>query len=356
MGFESPFAAPSATNVYVPNDALAKMITVDFTRNPDDFTINRYTQVIGNLPTKTGYYKRLQPDQNARVRDTTFSLWPDGQPAPSGAWNKKLFTNIFYETQRRVWPWEEGEQTIDQSTIDWEVTYANMVGQQSMTEQTELVIAALEAASWGTNQIDVGLYLNTELSTTGAYLDNGKDSEPHIKRVFGAAEVAIKLGTYSALKPSDLLFVCNPNTAFRLGLSQEIHSYLGRSQWSMDVLTGQTSQGIRDLFGLPPILYGHEVVVEDAAYEPTQPGETRAPSFVLPDNVAYFVSRKGGLKGLAGRGTFSTVVRLFYGAENNYESRYDSWNKLYQGRTWYDSQVQVSSTLTGVRMVNLFAP
>lgn len=341
---------PGPTNVYVPFFNIQGGLIVAFARNPAAFPLNLYCQVV---PTDrmVGKYLYIDPAQAGRITDKTLNqfAWPDGQPAPQGNWAKQEFEFRDYATQRYVYPWALGFQTVQQASWDIINSHAHVAAQQAMTARAIKVFEALNSASWGNNTV----------ASSGDW-GNGTATNPIIKKTVNAAAKKILQSTVGAVNPRDMILVVNPNTATKMAESQEVHTYLKESVPALEVLRGTISDGEQlyrrnAVWGLPPTLYGYKLVVEDTVVVSTakKAGSTTT-EFVMPDGVAYLLSRPGGLEGLYGHPTFSTVVIFTYRPEEMLpEHMTDQNNRLHLGRVIDNFAAVVVAPAAGVKITGV---
>ena len=90
-------------NTYVPStNALATgALQVEFTRAVNSFAITRYAQIVA-CNQQTGYYLRLDSDDNVRVTDVNEFIWPLGNDRPVGKMNEHDF--VTFTAQRFAFP------------------------------------------------------------------------------------------------------------------------------------------------------------------------------------------------------------------------------------------------------------
>lgn len=340
------FGAPSPTGVFIANSDVSRQIRIDYARNIADFPVNRYHQMVPGLKKEAGYFLRIKPNQNFRVRfnDLRNNVWHDGADRPRHQGNQKLFEWARYDTTRYDFGYTIGKKAVDQADFDIEPIYAGMASQQAMTAKTILALAALADADWQSNTAAVG----TLVSDATKHWGNGTASNPVIKNaLLKAAIIANKL-TGGVVKPSDLVLQINPELARNMAISEEIHAYLKESEYSHRIQEGTINQK----WGLPDKLYGHELVIEDAVQDTSQEGGTDAPRYILDDDVAHFLSRPGGLVGKAGAPAFSTLTAFHYGPEMDVESKYDEDNRRVEGHVGMDVDLLVTTTLGGFRFTD----
>jgi hypothetical protein len=118
----------------------------------------------------------------------------------------------------------------------------------------------------------------------------------------------------------------NPTTALAIGATQELIDVIKQSADAYGQVTQNT--GKFSEYGLPNRLYGVEVVVEDAVVVTSAVGASSlVNSYIMPDGVAFLLSRPGGLESKGGGPSFSTVT-LMAKEEMTVETTKDQYNRL----------------------------
>lgn len=345
-----PLNQPGPTNVYVPFFNIQGGLIVAFARNPAAFPMNLYVQVV---PTDrmVGKYLYIDPAQAARITDRSLKqfAWPDGQPAPQGNWAKQEFEFRDYATQRYVYPWALGFQTVQQASWDIINSHAHVAAQQAMTARTVLCIEALKNANWGSNTVN-----------SPANWGAGTATNPVIKKTLNNAAKKILQSTVGAVNPRDMILVISPNLATKMAESEEVHTYLKESVPALEVLRGTISDGDHlyrrnAVWGLPPTLYGYKIVVEDTVVVTSaKKSSSTVTQYAMPDDTAFLVSRPGGLEGLYGHPTFSTVVLFTYRPEEMLpEHMTDQNNRLHLGRVIDNVAAVVVAPASGVKITGV---
>lgn len=308
----------SAYNGYIPQ---ATGVVISYIRDPKAFKLNKYVQYVES-PTTVGVYARTNRDQPVRVVTDADFVWADGADRPAGDWNQIPFEWIEFSTLRRDYPFRIGNMALRQAKDTWKPLehHAGMTASQAMTNRTARIVSMLETASnWGVST-DTATSLNG-----GAGKWDTASSEPSeptynaIRKSLLQATMRINLATNGIVQPSDLVLVISPVTAIAMASSAEIHNYLKFGPFSKAQLEGSENQNLQ--WGLPPSLYGHELIVEDASRVTVRPsadgslatGSDR--SYIKSPDSAIFLSRKGGINGIYMGRTFATV-QMFW---NEYE-------------------------------------
>jgi hypothetical protein len=352
-----PASYPQVTNVYVPNHAATGGLLTGFSRNPKDFAFNRYSQIFP-VPNMIGYYATWTSRQAARIHNNDLRdfMWRDGNDAPSGADNLESFQYNKYETIRYAFPFTLGDMTISQA--DWPVlqAHAEMVAQQAMTGRTALAYSQWGVpANWNTHCAMVDgsagtLNGNAALLPSGQNFKNGSSTNPNIQIAINAGMIKINQDTLGVLKPKDVAVIVNPNTAYQMAQSPEIHDYIKGSPFVQAQLRGD-SESLNGMWGCPDVLYAHPFVVEDAVIDINLKGATPdTTGYVVPDGVVLMASRIGVLEGVGGSPAYSTILTFYCQDDMTVQSYHDVNNLLTRGRVVTNFTVVVSNFNSGYLM------
>jgi hypothetical protein len=347
----APLNLPGNANVYVPFFDVQGGLIVGFARNIRDFPLNHYVQIVpANF--ERGKYLFIDPRQAARIKDKSLKqfVWADGQAAPDGTWNVQEFEFRDYFTQRYVYPWALGFRTVQQASWDIVSSHSMMAAQQAITARTVKVIETLKNFNWGPNE-------DTATSLGGGKWDAGDSENPYIKKTLNTVARKILQSTVGAVKPRDLILIISPVLASRMAESKEVHTYLRESIPALEVLRGTISEGQQlyernATWGLPPTLYGYRILVEDTiVVVEGRRSNPEVTQFVMPDDTAFLISRPGGLEGVYGHPTFSTVTMFTYRPEEFLpEYMYDPNNRRHVGRVIDNFDVVVTAPISGFKI------
>ena len=340
---------PSNLSVFVPSHEASGSLLVGFSRNVDDFPVNKYIQIFPSTK-MIGLYASYTSRNAARIISNTDAehVWADGDACPPGLNNLESFQFVPYVTQRRVYSFTLGELTVDQMSFDLLMTNSRDMAQQSMTARTMLVQNGLQGAAWGANTAAVnGGILSAGQNWRTGNNGEGTNQGPNIKLSLQYGQQTINLATIGVVKPRDLTLVVNPDTAQKMAASTEIQDYIKQSPVALAQLRGDVPSQ-NGVWGLPDTLYGVNVVVEDAVRVSSRKGAgTDSLGYVMPNGIAFLLARPGKLEGLAGSRSFSTVQLFFFQDEMTVETLYDINNKRYLGRVISNYIPVVATTYSG---------
>ena len=357
------YVFPSGTNTFVPSFDATGQLTVEFSRNPKDFALNRYV-TITPVKKSSGFYMQINPEQAARVMDPTNLgefVWHDGTDAPDGNWGTEAFQWQTYNTLRYAFPFSLGYKAEKQA--DWRIlaVHAAIAAQDAMTARTVKVQGLLTTpGSWPTNHTSTFKNVGTLQSGSAftVFANGGSSTNPVILNALNLIAQQIQLDTLGRVKMEDLILVIPPKVATGLAVSQEIHDYMKSSVYSLPAIKGENN--INAAWNLPDHLYGMEIVVEDAVRVSNRKGAALSTLYTMYDSVtnkdmALVLARKGGLVSPAAGGpSFSTVHLLMY-EEMTVESRDDVDNRKVKGRVVEDYDVQLVAPITGYLITNMFS-
>lgn len=333
-----------APNTFVPNTDATNNMVIDFSRNPGSFPLNKYIQVVP-VTKSVGLYTKLGFDEGARILQSNMAdkLWAEGDDAPEGRGNTDTHEFLPYATKRYAYPFRLGEETVSQAAWDILAKHARMKAQQAMTGRTQLAITKLTTAgNYGGNTSAVssisGVQGKWHLSTT---------ARNDIKRSIDFAVEAIHLATNGAIEPGDFKLVLSPGCARKISVAQEIVDYIKGSPDATAYIKGNL--GPNSQYGLPKILFGVEVVIENTVKVTSRKGATRAASYVLPDATPFITSRPGGLVAPSNSNeapNFSTAC-LFVKEDMTVEEKHDVDNRVHKGRVVDNIVAEVTAPVSG---------
>lgn len=331
-------AYASGFNTFVPSHEASGHMVVAFSRNPNKFSLNRYVQVV---PCKqsVGYYLNLTAAEAARVLNANLAdfIWPDGNAAPDGNWGLESFEFFKFSTTRRAYPFALGRKAEEQAGWNILAQHAAIKAQQAMTARTVNVLDLLNTSgNWGT-------HTDTATNLGGGKFNTGTAADPRIKKALNAAAHVIVKDTLGVVQPEDMVLVIAPDLATKMGESEEIHTYLKENPVALDVVLGNKNVNAR--FNLPGSIYGYPIVIEDAV-KVTSFKNTKTAAYAMTNDNAIMVSRPGGVVGVEGAPSFSTVTIFAY-EEMSVEQRDDPDNRRIMGRVVDDFVAVLTATAAG---------
>lgn len=349
---------PGPYDGYVPSTEASGGLIVGYSRNPNTFAINRYSQM---FPSKymLGLYYEYTSHNAARVVSPTAAddEWADGDACPPGLNNLESFASRAYRTKRRVYPFTLGELTTEQMSFDMLLTNSHDMAQRCMTVRTMLAQAGLTAAFTGatnTAAVNGGILPAGQGWDTGSVGYSG-NAGPNVFTSIQYGLVAVHLATIGAVREDQMCLVINPRTAQAIARSTEVQDYLKQSPFALAQLRGD-SPSQNGKWGLPDTFHTIGIEVEDAVIiTSNKEAATLNIGYVMGDQTAYLISRPNKLVGLAGSRTFSTLQIFFYKDEMTSEVFNDKNNKRYLSRIISNYTPVVASTKGGFMFTNLWS-
>lgn len=333
-----------APNTYVPSLEATGKLTVDFSRSPDAFPLNKYTTIV-KVDKTIGYYCEMSIEERGRVLNTDLKddVWADGDDANQGRGQLEGFEFKPYETTRYNYPFRIGQKAASEASWDVLASHARIYAQKAMTKRTQKHITLLTTSgNWPSANTSA---VSSISGVTGKW-DASTTARTDIKRSINYAVEQIMLQTLSAISVEDLMLVMSPGCARKISVSQEIADYLKGSPDALNYVKGKL--GKNAYFGLPDILYGMPVVIEDTAKVTSRKGATVARSFLLGDATPFIVARPGALEGsgTVSSPRYSTCCTLML-EDMTVESKHDTDNRVHLGRVVDDFDVRLTAPMSG---------
>ncbi|GAB6186268.1 hypothetical protein [Thermopirellula anaerolimosa] len=230
-----PAVMPSAYNVAVPNLDATNRLIVDFGRNPSEFPVLRYSQIVP-VKKSTGLCLKMTVEEAGRILNSDLAdfVWPDGADAPIGLDNTESFEFVPYRCERYAPHAAVGDLTRDNA--DWDIVNQNasIKARQAMTARTQMAANRIftESNYDANNVIDVN-------ATFGAKWNAATTANMVIRKSINAAVQRIVSATLGAVKAKDLVLVLGDTVARAISESQEFADYLKGSPDALGALRYQ---------------------------------------------------------------------------------------------------------------------
>jgi len=321
---------PGIHNTFVANHEATNSMVVDFSRDPKKFAVNRYAQLVPVKQT-VGYYLNMTIEEAGRILNTDGSdlIWPDGNDAPTGSDGTESHEFLGYRCKRYAPSFRLGDLAVEQASWDIVAHHGRIKAQQCMTLRTQKVITVAQTA---------GNYDSSHTSDVASISGNtgtwaqSTTSRSDIKRSLNYAVEKILDDTLGGVDPEDLVLVMSSGCASKISLSQEIVDHIKQSPEALAQVRGELP-GKNVIHGLPDRLYGIKVEVDITRKTTSKKGATAARSSVLAEGSPFICSRPGGLVGIEGSPSFSTISVFVYDKnEMLVETKNDQDNKRTLGR------------------------
>lgn len=333
-------------SLYIPttNDMATGALQIEFTRAVNSFALTRYAQLVP-VSKMIGYYLRQDIADNVRVTDIKKFLWPIGTDRPVG--NQDSFEFVQYSTARNAFPFYIPQESQEQAAWDVVAQHARAKMQLAMTRRTmEAATALSTAGNWGDNYVaDPTVSPISAGAWTASSVNNG-----YIQKSIQNVMKAVNFSSAGGVNPNELIMVISPATALIVGQSPEVKDYVKNYGAAKEFLQGN---GTFSRWGIPPTLFGlGDVVVDDSVKITSKKGASTLVAASVLGNGAYFVSRPGGLVGLEGAPSWSTL-QIFAYQDMLVEQWLDAPNKRTEGRVIDNSVAVITSSLAGYCIGNV---
>ena len=333
-------------NTYVPStNALATgALQVEFTRAVNTFPITKYAQIVP-VNQMTGYYLRLNSDDNVRVTDVNEFVWPLGNDRPVGKMNEHDF--VSFTCQRFAYPFYIPNETVKQAAWDVVAQHARAKAQLAMTARSMRTATALTTSATFNA---VGNYYATGTAISGGAWNASTGN--NIQKGIQTALQRISLATGGAVRgETDVMMVISPTIANTLSQTAEVRDYVKNYPAALPFLQGAETFA---KYGLPPNLFGVQVVVDDSVKVTTRKGASSTTRSFVYGNSAVFVSRPGGLVGVEGSTSFATC-QIFAFEDMTVENWDDPKDRRIEGRVIDNSTSEVVAPVSGVLVADVTA-
>ena len=327
-------------STYVPstNDLATGALQVEFTRTVNSFAITRYAQIV---PTSkmTGYYLRQDVPDNVRITDTKEFAWPLGNDRPTGKQN--AFEFVSYSTERFAYPFYIPQESANQAAWDVVAQHARSKAQLAMTARTMRAASVLSTSgNWAGNYA-----ANPAASpiSQGSWT-NSSVANAYIQKTIQKVMQLVSLSSGGAVAPNQLIMVISPAIAQIVSQAPETKEYVKNYPAALSFYQGSDTFS---RWGIPPTLFGlGDVVVDDSVKVTSKKGAASLTSSYVYGNGAYFVSRPGGLVGVEGSSSFSTL-QIFAYEDMTVEQFNDPMNRRLEGRVIDNSVSAVVAPVGG---------
>lgn len=345
----STFVFPSAYNGYIP--AVSNQV-IGYIKKQEEFKLNGYVQYVPSAK-NTGLYAKLERDAFIRRTSDEENAWEDGAKRPDHANKRVRYKMEEYRCFRRDYGWTLGKETLENSDMQLKPIHMDMAISECMTNRTIRVINMLENTSnWGTHYATA-----TELNDGAGGWRNASD-DPNSPAYFAFGKSLIRAmrlinkATNGRVGPKDLRLILSPEDAEIIGQTAEIVQFMRNSQYVKQQQEDPYG-AVNEMWGLPRIYKGLEIIVEDAVYIdsfPTSAGDEVADSnrlYVKSSGSAIICSRKGGIDGVYGAPSFSTMQVFHYGGLVQIAAFSDAKNELVEGHVNETIAEKMTSEIAG---------
>ena len=334
--------APGSANTYVPTFSEATgLVQVEFSRNPASFAVNQYSKLVP-VSKDTGYYLKIDEEEQARVVSTNDWVWQDGNDAPEGIQQDHEFTA--FKTERHSPTFMLGQKAAGNADFEIVAAHARMAASKCMRIRSHRAATVLTTSgNWGSSTA-------TATATGGGKWSAATDTNNYIQKSFNGVVEAILANTNEAVTAKDITCIMSDVTAHVITESSEYRSYFQGSPFAANFVRGA---GEFDEFLLLSTFFGvGGIIVDPTSRVTNRKGATKARSRIFDDD-AVFVSRVGGQMGAEGVPDFSTLSIFAY-EDMTVETEDDTWNRRVRGRVVDDSAVVLTAPLSGYLLTDVW--
>lgn len=343
---------PGGGNTFIPSTDATNNLVIDYSRNPNKFKIAEYAQYT-SVNKNVGRYTKMTIEMAGRLLNTNLAdlVWADGNDRNSNQGNTESFEFLAYNTIRHQSGFWIGELAAEQASWQVVAQHTRIHAQRMMTARTlKTITEATTVSNWTDINSDHTSTVTDIPGVIGKH-DLSTTARRDIKRSLDHAANQIMLSTLSAVDISDLIFVVSPDYARSIANSQEIVDYIKGSTDARKEMI----QGANDAFGLPETLYGYKIVVEKTVRVSSRKGGTDARDYVMPKVKPFMCARPGGLEGVEGSPSFSTLT-LFLKEEMTVETKHDRDNRREMGSIVDDYDAVLTSVISGFLFQDAVTP
>ena len=350
-------------NTFIPTtDATAQGgLMVEFSRNPDAFHLNKYTQ-LQQVEVESGKYWRFDANAMARINtgDGSQFVWADGADRPAqNIWQG--FEMPAYNTVRLNFGFHLGDlakyHAQKAGGVDLTAINSKTVAGAAMVQRTrKALVRLLDTSSTGlsyftinggTSAANSGCGVPATGLTSGAYWGSGNNAtagQAYFRIGVNSILAQIVQASNGAVQPKDINIIMGPDTAIALGSSLEVLDYVKQSPFALPSMLQDATFG---QYGLPSTIFGaSKIIVEDASYISAHPMGSTAPtrSWVIPYGTVIFASRPGGIEG--SMMSYATCMGFFL-EEMSVEVFDNPQNRYVAGNVVDNYDYQIVAPITG---------
>ncbi len=309
------YSFTSATNGFIAgfSGGMTEKLIVDFGRDWRKCPVMGLADVItSDIP--AGNYARIKADPQGQLIDSPNTyLWPDNTPSPDRGDNRREHEFQTWVANRYQYSAWVGDLEKQFTAWDVEAQVVNDLGNQSMLNRAiQFYTLAGTAGTWtdaGGTSVN---HTDTATNLGGGQWNAGTSANRYIQKTFAAVIMALTKATVNGLiNLDDLYCVISPIVADQMARSQEVADGYHRQQDFSAYMEYELYANQMARYGLPPKLYGVNLVVDPWIQRTTKVGATATKTFVGEGGsakAAYFMVKPGGIKSVSGgrsHGTFS---------------------------------------------------
>lgn len=312
------YSFASATNGFIAgfNGGMTEKLIVDFSRNWKECPVMGLADVVtSDLP--AGFFVRIKPDPQGQLIDSPNTyLWPDNTPSPDRGDNRREHEFQEWVAKRYQYSAWVGDLEKQFTAWDIEAQVTNDLGNQAMLNRAKQFYTLAGTAGTYTDAGGTGVnHTDTATNLGGGQWNAGTSANRYIQKTFASVIMALTKATVNGLvNLDDLYCVISPVVADQMARSQEVADGYHRQQDFSEYMQYSLYANQMARYGLPPKLYGVNLVVDPWIERTSKVGATATKTFVGEGGsakAAYFMVKPGGIKSASGgraHGSFAFFV------------------------------------------------
>lgn len=301
----------SATNGFIQgfNASMTEKLITDFARDWQKCPVVGLCDVItSDLP--AGYFVKIRPDAQAQLIDSPNAyLWPDNTPMPTQEDNRRQHDFVEWNAKRYVYSTWIGDLEKQFTAWDIESQVVNDLGNQAMLNRAKLFYTLASTTSTYSDAGGAGInHTDTATNLGGGLLGAGSSANRYIQKTFASVIQALDKATVNGIKLEDIWVVMSPTVADVISRSQEIADGYHRQQDFSSYMQYSLFADQFARYGLPPKLYGLNILVDPWIERTAKIGATPTKSFVAGTNTLFFLTKPGGIQSASGGRAFGSAA------------------------------------------------
>lgn len=330
-------------------------------RDPKKYKLNKYTQLVKTDDELFLYYY-IHPDDFVRHYNDKASVWEDGQKRPEKTGQRVRHKTREGQAIRRDYDFQIGWRTLKRADYNVLLSNTRSAENECMIAWTQECISLLETAgNWSGNTA------NAVDLAGGAQWDQGTPEDPVIKKTLLDLAERITLATNGIVgdyeNPDDvgLILLLSPHAARRMATTPELHAIYKESTYT-ERLVAKAGVNPNAVWGLPEMLYGYKVIVENAVRVSESPQDddtiaatTGSPAprrFIKSFDSAVVLSQEK-VDGNIGAPNYSTVQRYYVDREMSVEIFDEAKHEYTDGHVVRHGTTHVTAPATGFLVTNI---
>lgn len=346
---------PGPYNTYVPTAKASGNLFVDYSRNINDFAVLKYCQPVSVYNT-LGIWYQMGLDERARIMDSNGARyrWADDAPRPEANDVSEYFQELQFRTKRYSYSDHVGKMTSEQAVWDEIDRRTRSLAQKAMTFRTQAVLNVMTNSSLYPSSHVADLSQANAISGVTGNWAASTAARQSIKRTLNYIKQLIVLDTRAALKANDLVMVMSPITAELLSVTQEIVEMVKFNMQARAYMRAN-EEFPKEMYGLPPQLYGTDVIIEETVEVTTPRGaSTQTAQFVMPTGTVLVCHRPGSIEGVEGGRSFSTAtIHIYRDDDMKVETDYVSWDRRTKLAVTDNFDVNLTAPVSGFLLLNV---